>query len=61
MNGTKLKDISSVEIITYTIRDIDTDNKYVLFAFASFGWANEYGVILPNYFGKTLIQMNGTT
>ena len=44
LNGTKLKDISSVEIITYTIRDIDTDNKYVLFAFASFGWANEYGI-----------------
>ena len=44
LNGTKLKDISSVEIITYTITDVDTNNKYVLFAFASFGWANEYGV-----------------
>jgi hypothetical protein len=44
LNGTKLKDISSVEIITYTITDIDTNDKYVLFAFASFGWANEYGV-----------------
>ena len=44
LNGTKLKDLSSVDIITYQITDIDTNKKYILFAFASPGWVNQYGL-----------------
>ena len=39
-----MKDLSSVGVITFEIRDIKTNNKYVLFAFTSNGWANKYGV-----------------
>jgi hypothetical protein len=44
LKGTKMKDLSSVGVITFEIRDIKTNNKYVLFAFTSNGWANKYGV-----------------
>ena len=44
LNGTKVKDLSSVNIITYEITDIDTNKKYILFAFASAGWVNQYGL-----------------
>lgn len=44
LKGTKMKDLSSVGVITFEIKDIKTNNKYVLFAFTSTGWANEYGV-----------------
>ena len=44
LKGTKLKDLSSVGVITFEITDRDSGKKYVLFAFTSHGWANEYGV-----------------
>lgn len=44
LKGTKLKDLSSVGVITFEITDRDSGKKYVLFAFTSQGWANEYGV-----------------
>lgn len=44
LKGTKLKDLSSVGVITFEITDRDSGEKYVLFAFTSNGWANEYGV-----------------
>ncbi len=44
LKGTKLKDLSSVGVITFEITDKDSGEKYVLFAFTSHGWANEYGV-----------------
>ena len=44
LNGTKVKDLSSVGVITYEMTDIDTNKKYILFAFASSGWVNQYGI-----------------
>ncbi len=44
LKGTKTKDLSSVGVLTFEIKDIKTNNKYVLFAFTSNGWANKYGV-----------------
>jgi len=44
LKGTKLKDLSSVGVITFEITDKDSGKKYVLFAFTSQGWANEYGI-----------------
>ena len=39
-----MKDLSSVGIVTFEIRDLDTSDKYVLFAFLSNGWSNQFGV-----------------
>ena len=44
LKGTKMKDLSSVGIVTFEIRDLDTSDKYVLFAFLSNGWSNQFGV-----------------
>ncbi len=44
LKGTKMKDLSSVGIVTFEIKDLDTLNKYVLFAFLSNGWSNQFGV-----------------
>ena len=44
LKGTKMKDLSSVGIVTFEIKDLDTSNKYVLFAFLSNGWSNQFGV-----------------
>ena len=44
LKGTKMKDLSSVGIVTFEIKDIDTSDKYVLFAFLSNGWSNQFGV-----------------
>ena len=44
LKGTKLKDLSSVGVVTFEIRDLITCNKYVLFAFLSSGWSNQQGV-----------------
>jgi len=44
LKGTKLKDLSSVGVVTFEIKDLDTSNKYVLFAFLSSGWSNQQGV-----------------
>jgi hypothetical protein len=52
LKGTKTKDLSSVGVITYEITDIDSSEKYVLFAFTSNGWANEYGVDISKLMWK---------
>ena len=52
LKGTKTKDLSSVGVITYEITDIDSNKKYVLFAFTSNGWANEYGVDISKLMWK---------
>lgn len=44
LDGTKAKDLSSVGVITFEITNRKNLQKYVLFAFTSNGWANEYGV-----------------
>ena len=44
LKGTKLKDLSSVGVVTFELRDLDTRSKYVLFAFLSSGWSNQQGV-----------------
>ena len=37
LKGTKLKDLSSVGVVTFELRDLDARSKYVLFAFLSSG------------------------
>ena len=44
LKGTKFKDLSSVGIVTFEIKDLSTQYKYVLFAFLSSGWGNQQGV-----------------
>jgi hypothetical protein len=44
LKGTKFKDLSSVGVVTFEIKDLNTQHKYVLFAFISSGWSNEYGM-----------------
>lgn len=44
LKGTKTKDLSTVKVVSFNITDNDTGEKFVLFAFTSYGWANEYGV-----------------
>ena len=44
LNGTKFSDLSSVSVVTFEVTNISDGNRYALFAFTSFGWANEYGV-----------------
>ena len=44
LKGTKMKDLSSVGIVTFEIKDLDTSKRYVLFAFLSNGWSNQFGV-----------------
>ncbi len=50
-DGKKLKDMSSTSVITFKIQDFDIvqsqpklGKKFVLFAFTSYGWINEYGI-----------------
>ena len=44
LKGTKMKDLSSVGIVTFEIMDLDSSEKFVLFAFLSNGWSNQFGV-----------------
>ena len=44
LNGTKLSDLSNVSVVTFEVSNLSDGNRYALFAFTSFGWANEYGV-----------------
>lgn len=44
LNGTKFKDLSLVDLVTFEILNNETNNRYILFAFTSNGWHNEYGV-----------------
>ena len=44
LKGTKQKDISNVGVVTFEIRDLKTQQKYILFSFLSSGWSNQQGV-----------------
>jgi len=44
LKGTKFKDLSRVGVVTFEIKDLSTQYKYVLFAFLSSGWSNQQGV-----------------
>ena len=48
LKGTKMKDLSSVGIVTFEIKDLDSSEKFVLFAFLSNGWSNQFGVDYSN-------------
>jgi len=44
LSGTKLKDLSSVGVITFEITNLDDSTRSILFAFLSSGWTNANGV-----------------
>ncbi|PWH11480.1 hypothetical protein DEJ39_04075 [Bacteroidetes bacterium SCGC AAA795-G10] len=44
LDGTKAKDLSAVGVLTFEITNLENQEKFVLFAFTSNGWANEYGI-----------------
>ena len=44
LKGTKMKDISRVGVVTFEIKDLKNQEKFVLFAFLSSGWTNSNGV-----------------
>ena len=44
LSGTKLKDLSSVGVITFEITNLDNSSRSILFAFLSSGWTNANGV-----------------
>ena len=44
LDGTKAKDLSAVGVLTFEITNRENQEKFVLFAFTSNGWANEYGI-----------------
>ena len=44
LQGTKTKDLSKVAIITFEVTNRINNEKFVLFAFTSYGWVNQYGV-----------------
>jgi hypothetical protein len=56
LKGTKTKDLSSVGVITFEITNRKNQEKFILFAFTSNGWANEYGIdyskLIWKNFGK---------
>ena len=43
LNGTKLKNLANVSVLTFEIRNLDNNERLVLFAFLSSGWANSHG------------------
>ena len=52
LKGTKAKDLSSVGVITFEITNRKNEEKFILFAFNSNGWANEYGVDYSKLYWK---------
>ena len=44
LNGTKLSDLSNVSVVIFEVTDISKATKFALFAFTSYGWANEFGI-----------------
>jgi hypothetical protein len=44
LDGTKMKDISSVSIVTFELENIITGERFIMFAFTSGGWMNNFGV-----------------
>jgi hypothetical protein len=46
LDGTKLKDLSNVSIVTFELENLLSNKRYIMFAFTSGGWMNEFGVDL---------------
>ena len=44
LKGVKTKDLSNVSVITFEITDLNSADRFVLFAFTSEGWINSYGI-----------------
>lgn len=44
LGGTKLKDMSSVSIITFELENLSNNQRFIMFAFTSNGWMNDFGV-----------------
>ena len=44
LEGTKLKDMSSVSIITFELENLINKDRFIMFAFTSGGWINDFGV-----------------
>ena len=44
LGGVKMKDISSVSIVTFELENLKTNERFIMFAFTSNGWFNEFGV-----------------
>lgn len=56
LNGTKAKDLSAVGVVTFEITNRKNQEKFVLFAFNSNGWVNEYGVDFSKLYWKNFNQ-----
>ena len=46
LDGTKMKDLSSVSIVTFELENLKTQERFIMFAFTSGGWMNDFGVDL---------------
>jgi hypothetical protein len=46
LDGTKLKDLSNVSIVTFELENLLSNKRYIMFAFTSGGWMNGFGVDL---------------
>ncbi len=46
LDGTKMKDLSSVSIVTFELENLKNQKRFIMFAFTSGGWMNEFGVDL---------------
>lgn len=56
LNGTKAKDLSAVGVVTFEITNRKNQEKFILFAFNSNGWVNEYGVDFSKLYWKNFNQ-----
>jgi len=56
LKGTKAKDLSAVGVVTFEITNRKNQEKFVLFAFNSNGWVNEYGVDFSKLYWKNFSQ-----
>lgn len=46
LDGTKMKDLSNVSIVTFELMNLQNQDRFIMFAFTSGGWMNEFGVDL---------------
>ncbi|MDC1516707.1 hypothetical protein N8385_03195 [Cyclobacteriaceae bacterium] len=42
--GTKMKDLSSVGVVTFEVTNLENTERSILFSFLSSGWSNQYGL-----------------
>ena len=42
--GTKMKDLSSVGVVTFEVTNLENTERSILFSFISSGWSNQYGL-----------------